>query len=144
MDGARAFVAAQFAAGGFERIGEARKQGGRDRGVDQHRFGRTADADAAQLGVEDDGLGLGGIRLGVDVGVAQAFEVADDGDARFLLHAGDEALAAAGHDNIELAAEAGEKMADSRAIGRLHELDRILRQADIGKAGAEAVRDRAR
>ena len=76
--------------------------------------------------------------------MTQPFEVADDGHARFVLHAGDEALAATGDDNVEAAIEAGEDVPDGGAVGGLHQLDRVFGQADFGKARTHGVGNNAR
>ena len=77
----------------------------------------------------------------VDVGVADAFEVREHRHARFVLHAVDEALAAARHDDVDRAVEALQHEADGVAIGRRHELDRGFGQARRLQARGEAGMD---
>ena len=60
----------------------------------------------------------------IDVGVADAFEMREDGHARFVLYALHEAFAAARHDDVDGAVEAAQHRADGFAIGRRDELDR--------------------
>ena len=54
----------------------------------------------------------------VDIDVADAFEMREDRHARFALHARDEALAAARHDDVEIAGKALQHLADGGAVGR--------------------------
>ena len=79
----------------------------------------------------------------MDIGVAEALEMGEDRHARLRLHARDEALAAARHDDVERAVEAGEHGADRGAVARRHELDRRLGQAGLGQAGAQRLGDGA-
>ena len=77
------------------------------------------------------------------------FEMGEDRHARFLLHAGDEALAAARHDHVDGALEPGQHLADGGPVGHRHHLDRRFRQAGAhqparqrgmdGKVGADRV-----
>ena len=67
------------------------------------------------------------IGAAVDVGVADAFQMREHRHARFLLHARDQALAAARHDHVDGAVEALEHQADGLAVGGGHELDRASR-----------------
>ena len=98
-------VAAHFAAG-VEQHGDQRLEMRRRHGaIDQQRLGRAADAGAPHLGVEHDGLGhveRGGL---VDIDMADAFEMREHRHARFGLHARDQALAAARHDDVDGAVE---------------------------------------
>ena len=97
--------------------------------IDQQRLGRAADAGAPHLGVEHDRLRhveRGGL---VDIDVADAFEMREHRHARLRLHARDQALAAARHDHVDRAVEAGEHHPDRGAVARRHERDRGLRQA---------------
>ena len=75
--------------------------------VDQQRLGRAADAGAAHLGVDDDRRGHVEVGGRVDIDVADAFEMGEDRHPRLGLHARDEALAAARHDDVDGAVEAG-------------------------------------
>ena len=117
--------------------------------VDQQRFGRPAHAGAPHFGVEHDLLGhveVGGL---VDIDVADAFQVGEHRQPRFRLHARDQALAAARHDDVDIAVEAGQHEADGGAVARLHDVDGGRRQAGFaqallhgavdGAAGAQAV-----
>ena len=80
----------------------------------------------------------------VDIDVADAFEMREHRHARLRLHAGDEALAAARHDDVDGAVEARQHLADGRAVGGRHELDRVLRQAGRLQALDQAGMDGAR
>ena len=106
----------------------------RGRPVDQQRLGRAADAGAPHLGVDDDLLRHLEIGGAVDVDVAHAFEMREHRHARLRLHARDQALAAARHDHVDVAVEAGEHLADRRAVARRHQLDRVFRQAGVAQA----------
>ena len=72
--------------------------------VDQHRFGRAANAGAPHLAVQHQRPRFREIGLLVHIGVADAFEMREHRHARFGLHARDEALAAARHDQLDRAA----------------------------------------
>ncbi len=61
----------------------------------------------------------------MDIDVADAFEMREDRHPRLRLHARDEALAAARHDDVEVAVEPGEHRADGGAVAGRHELDRM-------------------
>ena len=75
----------------------------------------------------------------IDIDVADALEVTDHRHARFLLHARDEALAAARHDaRRSQPVRPHEHQADRRAVGRRHELDARFGQS----RGAQARRRR--
>ena len=69
--------------------------------VDEQALRRAADAGAPHLGVEDELDRHVEFGAAVDVGVADAFEMREDGNARLVLHALDEALAAARHDHVD-------------------------------------------
>jgi hypothetical protein len=109
-------VAAHLAARVEQRAHE-RRQVRRDAGrVDQQRLGGAADAGAAQLGVQHDRARHVEVGGAIHVDVADALEVADHRHARLLLHARDEALAAARHDHVDVVGHAGEHVADGRAV----------------------------
>ena len=111
--------------------------------VDQQRLGRAADAGAAHLGVDDDATRHGEVRRRMDIGVAEPVEMGEDRDARLRLHARDEALAAARHDDVERAVEAGEHGPDRGTVARRHELDRCSRKTGLGEPGAQRLGDDA-
>ena len=67
---AAAPVAAQFAAGGFQRGRDLRQQRGGAGDIDQQRLGRPAYAGAAQLGIDDDAHRPGRIGGAIDIGMA--------------------------------------------------------------------------
>ncbi len=70
--------------------------------------------------------------------MADAFQMREDGHARLALHALDQALAAARHDDVDRAVEAGQHGAHRGTVGGRHELDRML-----GKTGRIEARDEA-
>ena len=82
--------------------------------------------------------------------MADAFQMGEDRHAGFRLHAGDQALAAARNDDVDIAVEPAEHQPDRGAVARRYQLDRGLGQAglaqalaergDDGAAGAQAVR----
>ena len=86
--------------------------------VDEQRLGRAAHAGAPHLGVEHDALGHVERSRLVDIDVADAFEVREHRHARFRLHARDQALAAARHDHVDGAVEAGQHQPDRGAVAR--------------------------
>ena len=126
---AHARIAADFAARIREVVQDRRQMRADDACIDQHRLGRAANAGAAHLAVQHQRARFREIGLLVHIGVADAFEMREHGHARFVLHARDQALAAARHDQLDGAAETGEHVADRRAIGRRHELNRRGRQS---------------
>ena len=75
----------------------------------------------------------------VDIDVADAFEMGEHRHARFLLHARDQALAAARHDHVDRAVEPGEHHADRGAVARRHQL-RSQPPADRPCAGPASKR----
>ena len=78
----------------------------------------------------------------VDVDVAHAVQVLDHRDARFGHDALDQALAAARHDDVDVPVHA-QQLAHRGAVGRVHDLDRVLRQAGRAQALMNAAGDRA-
>ena len=114
----RRLVAAHRAARGEQRLderGEHRRRGG---AVDQQRLGGAADAGAPHLRIDDDPDRLVEVRRAIDVDVHEPFEMREDGDPRLALHALDEALAAARHDDVERSPEALQHFADGFARRR--------------------------
>ena len=100
----RRLVAAHRATRGdqrFDERGQHRRRGG---AVDQQRLGGAADAGAAHLRIDDDRDRLVEVGGAVDVDVHEAFEMGEDGHPRLALHALDQALAAARHDDVERSA----------------------------------------
>ncbi len=74
--------------------------------VDEQGFGGAANASAAHLGIEHDvhrQIAVGGF---VDIDMHDAFEMGEDGHARFVLHPLDQAAAAARHDDVDIAVQA--------------------------------------
>ena len=76
--------------------------------------------------------------------MAETFKMGEDRHARLALHAGDEVLAAARHDDVDGPAEAGQHGADGGAVRHRHILDRMLWKAGGLEAGDEAGMDRLR
>ena len=111
--------------------------------VDQQGLGRAADAGPARLGVQRHPPRHLQVGRGIDIDMAVAVEMGDHRDAAFLLHPGDQPLAAARHDDVDMPVHA-QHGADRRPVGRRDELDRILRQAGFAEAVAQAVDDRSR
>ena len=71
---------------------------------------------------------MAGSAARIDIDVADAFEMGDDGDAAFALHPLDQRAPAARHDHVDEVGH-GEHQPDRRAVARRHELHRIGRQA---------------
>ena len=69
--------------------------------VDQEGFQSIADAGALGLGIDDDPLGHVEIGGSIDEDVADPLVVLDDRDARMFHHETDQALAAAGDDQVD-------------------------------------------
>ena len=152
QDGAGAGVGAEAAAQGGEVRDQQGQQGGGAGGVDQQRFGGAADAGAAHLGVGEHGAGHGRVGGGVDVGVAQALGMGEDGHAGVALHPVHQGAPAAGDHEVDQAA-AGEQGGDVGAVGARRDLHGVPRQAGgvqalgdggvDGLGGARAVRSAA-
>ena len=137
-------VAMDFTSGCDQRFGD-RGDVGCDYGlIDQHAFRRTADRGAAHLGVDDDIDGHVEIGLRVDVDVADAFQMRENGNAGFGLDTADEALAATRHDDVDVAVKAGQHGANGVAVGDGHELDRLARQAGLGESLLQTGMDSCR
>ena len=133
----RARVAAHLAAGVDEILDDRLQVRGHARAIDEDRFRRAANARAPQLRVLRDAPRHVEIRGGVDVRVADAFEMAHDRHARILLHARDQTLAAARHDDVDEAGHVAQHDADGFAILRRHHLHGRLGQAVL-RASARA------
>src|SRR3546814_4491286 len=88
-----------------------------DLAVDQDRLGRAADSGAAHLGVDREADRLRRIGGAVDIEMVDAVEMREHGHARFVLHARDEALAAARDDDVDQPLRA-EHCADRGAVLR--------------------------
>ena len=137
-------VAADFAAGVEQHEDQRLEQFRRSGPIDEQRLGRSAHAGAAHLGVEHDRLGHRELRLGVDIDMADAFKMREDRHARLRLHAGDQILAAARHDDIECAIEPGEHRAHGGAFPCRHQRDRGGRQSGIEQTFDQRGMHRAR
>ena len=131
--GAGRFVAAQFATGGDQVGGDGGQQAQGRRPVHQQGLGRAADRDAAHLGVQNDGAG--GLQIGglVQIGVVQAFQMAEHGRSRLGLDASDQALAATRDDDVDGAAQPGQHQADGLTVGSVDQLHRIGGQSGLGQ-----------
>ncbi|KAG1539762.1 hypothetical protein G6F50_014453 [Rhizopus delemar] len=118
-------------------LDEGRGQCGQDgnggHGVDQQGFHGAADAVAIGLGVEGNAVRLVRIGRGVDIDMAVAVQMLDEGHAGFLRQAGDQALAAARHDDVDVFGH-GDELAYGGAVGGGHDLHGVLRQAGGGQA----------
>ena len=136
-------VAADLAAGLDQRGQDGAEQAVGGVAVAEQALGGTADAGAAELGVEGDVECQAGVGAAVQVDVAVAVEVGEDGDAALRLHALDQRAAAAGDDDVDQALHAQE-VADGGAVGGGDELDRGRRQASRLEAALEAGDDGAR
>ena len=101
--------------------------------IDEQRLGGPADAGAAKLRIQGDVPCHAEIGAGMHVDMANAFEMGEDRHARLALHALDEALAAARHDDIDRAVEAGKHGADRAAVARRDEGDRLARQPRLAR-----------
>ncbi len=139
IDGLRGGIAAHGAAF-IEQHFDERREMCRGAGlVDEQGLGRAADAGPPQLRIAQDRHRLGEIGVAVDIDMIDAFEMREDRHARLGLHAGDEALAAARHDDIEIAAEALRAFRRPRRGLSPARADRRLRQACRAQAFDETV-----
>ena len=77
----------------------------------------------------------------VDVDVHDAFEMREDRDSRLGLDPGHEALAAARHDDVEVAVEAGQHGADRRPVAGRDEADRAPGKARLLEPLPHRLRD---
>src|SRR5690606_15152661 len=118
-------VAADFAALFEQRVDDGPEVRVHDVLVDQQRLGGAADAGAPHLGVDGDLHRHVEPCRAVDIGVADALEVGEDGDARLFLDAGDECFAAAGDDDVDIAVEPAQHFAHGLAVGGGDDLDGV-------------------
>ena len=139
--GQRARVAAHLDALGREHRADARQERRRLRGVHQQRLGGVAGAVLLRLGVVGDAHRQLEVDALVDVGVAVAVQVLDDGHAGLARDALDQALAAARDDHVD---ELGhrDQPADGGAVGGLDQLHRRLGQARVGQRALHAAPQR--
>ncbi len=113
------------------------------RAIDQQGFRCAADAGAPHFGVENDFLGHVERGRPVDEDVADTFKVREYRHPRFCLNARDQAFAAARHDDVDVAVEAGEHQADGRAVAGRDELNRRFRQAGSAQPFGQRRKNRA-
>ncbi len=76
------------------------------------------------------------------IGVTDALEMAHHGHARVLLHARDQALAAARHDHVDVARHVAQHDAHRLAVLRRQHLHRVLRQPVRDERAREACVNR--
>ena len=96
--------------------------------MDEQRFHRVAGRVALRLRVVGDADRHLGVRVRVDVDVADAVEVLDHGHLRLAGDPLDKPLAAARDDHVDVLL-IGDETADRRAVDRRDELDPGFRQA---------------
>ena len=135
-------VPAHLAAGGNQILDDGRQTGPGDALVHQQGLRGAADPGAPHLGVEDDLARHVRIGGGVHVGMADAFQVLEQGHLAFRADALDERLAAARHDDVDELRHA-QHLADGGAVAGRHPLDRRRGQAGAVEPGAEGVHDGA-
>ena len=135
-------IAAHGAAGIEKRLHDWGEMARRDRPVDEQRLGGPAHAGTAKFRIQGDLAGHAEIGAGMHVDVTYPFEMGEDRHAGLFLHPFDEALAAARHDDVDRAVEAGKQGADRAAIARRDEGDRLARQPCPFKAGNQGRVDR--
>ena len=121
------FIPAHRAPGVKQHFDERREMCRGAGAVDEQGLGRAANARAPELGVENDRFGFAEIGVAIDEHMHDPFEMREDRHPCLGLDAGDEALAAARHDHIEIAVEPAEHFADRRAVPYRHEADRGVR-----------------
>ena len=115
-------VAAELDPGINEGLRDAGEEAGGGRAVDEQGLDGVADPGALGLGVDDDADGRVGIDACIDVDVAVAGVVFQDGHPRLGGDAADQALAAAGDGQVDELGQA-QQVADGRAVGGRDELD---------------------
>ena len=124
-------VAADLAAG-VEQHGDQRlEQPVAASAIDQQRLGGAAYAGAAHFGVEHDRLRHRELGLGIDVDVANAFEMREHRHPRFGLHAANQIFPAARHDDIDSPIEARKHHPDRLAVASGNQRDRGGRQSGL-------------
>ena len=141
VHGARVSIPAHRAARIEQHFDERREMGGGAGAIDEQSLGRAANARSPQLGVENDLFGFAEIGVAIDEHMHDAFEMREHRHSCLGLDAGDEALAAARHDHVEIAVEAAEHFADRRAVLDGHEGDRRRWQTRCVEARDETVMD---
>ena len=103
----------------------------------QQRLGRVADAHPLALAVDQNLLGHVEIGRRVDVHVAVAGEMFDDGHLGLGRHAANQPLAAARNRQVDVLRQR-QKLAHRVAVGRAHQLHGVRRQADfLGRLGEQ-------
>ena len=138
-DGLRA--AAQANAFFLHARGEQREKTASDGLVDQNGFHGIAGGGIVGLGVVDDVDGHVEVRGGVDVDVADAFGMAEHGDARIGLDVADQVVTAARNDQIDEIVE----LAGVRDLGALLDIgDQRLGKRKRAQRGANIVHHDAR
>ena len=140
-DVARRGIGAEVAAERAQIGDDRRQQRGRDRAVDQQRLGGAADAGAPHLGIRHDAAGHRVIGGGVHVGVAKPLGMREHRHARLALHALDQRLAAARHDQVEQAG-GGQHRGDIGAVGIRRDLHAGFRQSRRAQSGDQRRVDR--
>ena len=122
---------------------DRRQQRGRDGTVDQQRLGGAADAGAAHLGVRHDAARHRVVGGRVHVGVAKPLGMRQHRHARLALHALDQRLAAARHDQVEQAGRRQHRR-DIGAIGVRRDLHAGFRQSGRAQPRHQRGVDRLR
>ncbi|MND82165.1 hypothetical protein D3C80_739870 [compost metagenome] len=74
-------------------------------GVDQQCLRRPANTGAAHLGINDDAFRHVEIGRGIDIDMANAFQMGEDGHPCLRLHPRNQAFAAARHNHINRAVQ---------------------------------------
>ena len=134
-------VADQLHAGLLEVSEQPGQKALRDRGVDEQRLGRVADARALDLGVERDSPRHLEVGVVVDVDVAVARRGVHHGHRGRLLERRLQPLAAARDHEVDDAL-LGRQLGQLGALAALDELDRARRQARLGDGLAHQRRER--
>ena len=111
--------------------------------VDQQTFGRTTDAGAPGLGVQDDAAGLVQIGVAIGIDMADAFKMRKDRHPRLGLNQRHQTLAAARHDHVDMG-HGAHHGAHRRPVAGRHQLDRGLGQAGGLQPRHHAGMDRRR
>ncbi len=131
----RALVAAQFDLVFGESFGNAREKLVGDFVVDEQRLDGVADAGTLAFGVDDDLFRHVEIGVAVDVHVADALVVFDDGDARFFRDGANQPFPAARDAEVDQVIEL-QQFVDGGAVSRRDDGDAVRRQTrDVHRVG---------
>ena len=121
-------IAPQLAPRCDQGLGHRRQQPFRPRPIDQQGLCRSAHGHPPHLGVDDHVARHPEFGRGVQIGVVDPLQVAQNRDPRFGLHPGDQALAATRDQKVDRSFQPGQQRPDRRPVRRVDQLHRVGRQ----------------